>query len=130
MRHFHGIQKDDIFHSLSINGGEYIIGLELRNTFTQSEGPFCALVKCLGIGYSDALAYLGDKTVGVLTPSEESVLDEFLSFYKLAVTAFDGELQDLGEGIKIRLVEETELVYHYTNLNTGKSVMWYVYLDG
>lgn len=132
MRHFSNVLNQGVFKTITSNGavGELeLIGLDPAKS-GNTDKLVIALCACLEIRRKDFLAYIKAGKSSVLTTAECRIVDEFREFYNSVINALDGVKTDIGNGVTVSVVDTFEKVFHYTNLNEGKSVVWFVSLFG
>nr|QDH90686.1 MAG: hypothetical protein H2Rhizo33428_000001 [Leviviridae sp.] len=116
MRHFHNTQHNKgIFYTMC--NGTLSTNVDLNSRLI-AKNPIRALASCLEIPHQDLVDYVAGSVVGKLAPNEERAIDEFVAFHRLVESTLDGPaISEYGE----------VHCFQYTNLNEGKSVVWFLY---
>jgi hypothetical protein len=120
MRHFYNtlhtkgifftiLRKDGTLESNVYEGSKYI-----------TENPIRALASCLEISHSDLVKYVATGVDSTLAPNETRVIDEFVAFHRLSSGVFADSAYEALKGVHC---------FQYTNLNEGKSVVWFLSLE-
>ncbi|DAD51783.1 hypothetical protein QIJ26_gp1 [ssRNA phage Zoerhiza.1_26] len=124
MRHFHNIVPDTGLFETIVIGGQ-LTGV--TDGFDPREGRGSVahnLADCLGIAYSDLSDYIVAGSSGRLAPNEERAIDEFMVFHRVV-----HQVSNLKYHMSSNIVKQDwKSCFMYTNLNEGKSVVWYVHL--
>lgn len=117
MRHFHNTQHNKgVFYTIC-KKETLDTNVDLNSRLIASN-PIRALASCLEIPHKDLTAYVAGAR-GILAPNEERVIDEFVSFHKLVESSIN----------ELFLPDCPDVhCFQYTNLNEGKSVVWFLYL--
>jgi hypothetical protein len=116
MRHFHNTQHNKgIFYTICKD--TLTTNVDLNSRLIASN-PMRALASCLEVPYTELTAYVAGAR-NILAPNEERAIDEFMAFHKLVESSLD----------RLFLPDCADVhCFQYTNLNEGKSVVWFLYL--
>lgn len=79
-----------------------------------------ALCEAMEISYSDLQNYASDRP-HKLSPAECRVIDDYISFTALVLSKSDEDTDTWEEAF--------EANFQYININSGKSVVWFLYLE-
>lgn len=131
MRHFCDINKSEsVFFTLVTEGG--LSGVEdgYRQSISSGISVFEAVVACLEVSIKDALEYVRYGESMALSPNECRVLDDYITFNALVELALiEPEKTDLSLSLSSDGVYSRRAAFHYANLNEGKSVVWFLFLE-
>lgn len=119
MRHFCDTSNGPgIFHTIELEG--VLTGPsfdEALSLSSENDSVLRELILVLEVNVRDVLIFAEGRS-SRLSPSEESVLQELFDFQKM-----------VRKGSEVNRETCFRACFHYTNLNTGKSVVWFVYLE-
>lgn len=121
MRHFtNTLPNEACFHTFVTDEYSYGVQDAFSTELISERSVAKSLASALDIGYTDLVDYIGYPEQTRLTAGECRVIDELVSLHKT--------VQVVRSGVRVYR-EHFERCFIYTNLNTGKSVSWYINLQ-